>query len=151
MNVDDLKFSPMSESDLPWVFENETELHAFPWSRGNFDDCLKAGYSAWVMRYQDCPVGYAVMLTVLDEAHLLNVSITRGAQRKGFGSVLMQFLFAAAKRLGAMQFFLEVRPSNVAAQALYARHDFVAVGRRKNYYPAANAMREDAIVMRRDL
>lgn len=141
----------MADSDLAWVLENEEELHAFPWTRGNFADCLKAGYSAWVMHHAGAPVGYAVMLTVLDEAHLLNISIARAAQRRGFGSVMMQYLCAVAKRLGATQFFLEVRPSNVSAQALYARHDFVLVGRRKNYYPAPNGHREDAIVMRRDL
>lgn len=141
----------MSEADLPWVLENEQELHPFPWTRGNFADCLTAGYSAWVMHHADRPVGYAVMLTVLDEAHLLNISIARPAQRKGFGSLLLQYLFAVARRLGSTQFFLEVRPSNASAQALYARHAFIAVGRRRHYYPAADGMREDAIVMRRDL
>ncbi|HJV24753.1 MAG TPA: ribosomal protein S18-alanine N-acetyltransferase [Aromatoleum sp.] len=151
MNAADLEFLPMNETDLAWVVENERELHAFPWSPGNFADCLKAGYSSWIMRRNGLPVGYAVMLTVVDEAHLLNISIARSAQREGAGRQLMQFLLALAHRLGASQFFLEVRPSNAAALALYERQGFSVIGRRKRYYPAPNGEREDAIVMRLDL
>ncbi|WP_211169208.1 ribosomal protein S18-alanine N-acetyltransferase [Aromatoleum toluvorans] len=141
----------MSEADLPWVVENERELHAFPWSAGNFTDSLRAGYSCWVMRNGTGPVAYAVMLTVIDEAHLLNISVARAAQRRGIGSVLLDYLFAEARRVGAKQFFLEVRPTNAPALALYEGHGFAAVGRRKNYYPAPEGQREDAIVMRREL
>lgn len=144
-------FAPMTGEDLPWVVENERELHAFPWSIGNFADSLTAGYSAWMMRREARPVAYAVMLTVVDEAHLLNISVTRSAQRGGVGGVLLHHLFGEARRLGSSQFFLEVRPSNEAALALYSRHGFVRVGQRKNYYPAPAGQREDAIVMRREL
>lgn len=144
-------FAPMAEADLPWVVENERELHAFPWTAGNFTDSLCAGYSCWVMRNGNGPVAYAVMLTVIDEAHLLNISVARAAQRRGIGGALLQYLFSEARRVGATQFFLEVRPSNAAALALYGRHGFAAVGRRKGYYPAPQGQREDAIVMRREL
>ncbi|MGZ8155124.1 MAG: ribosomal protein S18-alanine N-acetyltransferase, partial [Burkholderiales bacterium] len=42
--------------------------------------------------------------------------------------------------------FLEVRPSNTAARALYARSGFSEIGRRRDYYPAQEG-REDAVVM----
>ncbi|AYH44235.1 ribosomal-protein-alanine N-acetyltransferase [Azoarcus sp. DN11] len=141
----------MSETDLPWVVENERELHAFPWSAGNFADSLCAGYNCWVMRNGAGPVAYAVMLTVIDEAHLLNISVARTEQRRGIGGALLEYLFSEARRVGATQFFLEVRPTNAPALALYERHGFAAVGRRKNYYPAPEGQREDAIVMRREL
>jgi ribosomal-protein-alanine N-acetyltransferase len=144
-------FSPMTESDLDWVVENETELHVVPWVRGNFLDSLQAGYGGWVMRIDEDRVAYAVMLIVLDEAHLLNISVARRTQRTGAGSRLLGFLFDEARRRGASQFFLEVRPSNEPALALYRAHGFLPVGRRKSYYPVAGGGREDAIVMRRDL
>lgn len=145
------RFSPMHEEDLDWVVENEQELHAFPWTAGNFSDSLQAGYGAWVMWQGAERIAYAVMLTVVDEAHLLNISVARRSQGAGVGSALMEHLFGEARRTGATQFFLEVRPSNEPALALYQRHGFVSVGRRKNYYPASDGAREDAIVMRRDL
>ena len=144
-------FVPMTDEDLSWVVENERELHAFPWSEGNFADSLRAGYNCWVMRDEAEPVAYAVMLTVIDEAHLLNISVARTVQRRGIGAKLLEYLSSEALRAGATQFFLEVRPSNTAAIALYERHGFVSIGRRKGYYPAPDGRREDAIVMRREL
>lgn len=143
--------SPMTEADLDWVTENEFELHAVPWTRGNFADSLTAGYSAWVMRLEGHPVAYAVMLGVLDESHLLNLSVARPAQRAGIGGMLLRFLVDEARRSGSAQLFLEVRPSNEPALALYGRYGFRPVGRRKSYYPVPGGGREDAIVMRRDL
>jgi ribosomal-protein-alanine N-acetyltransferase len=42
--------------------------------------------------------------------------------------------------------FLEVRPSNSAARALYARAGFREIGLRRGYYPAREG-REDALVL----
>lgn len=145
-----LDYVPMSDTDLDWVVKNEAELHPYPWSRGNFADSLGAGYSAWVQHVGGQACGYAVMLSVLDEAHLLNISVARSAQGRGLGAALLAFLCGRAREGGASQFFLEVRPSNLAARALYERAGFEAIGRRKGYYPAPGG-REDAIVMRLSL
>lgn len=145
-----ISFSPMSDNDLDWVSTHECRLHAFPWSRGNFADAMNAGYGCWVMREDDRPVAYGIVLFVLDEAHLLNISVIADAQGRGLGSTLMHYLFARARENGARSFFLEVRPSNNVARALYARQGFTEIGRRRAYYPAADG-REDAIVMKVDL
>ncbi len=143
-------FTPMQEDDLDWVSAAERDLHPFPWSRGNFADSFSAGYGCWVMHAQGGRVGYAILLRVLDEAHLLNISIAREAQRRGYGAALLSHLYGQAALCGATQFFLEVRPSNEAALAFYRGEGFELIGRRKGYYPAAQG-REDAIVMRRPL
>ena len=52
-----------------------------------------------------------------------------------------------ARGRGACRVFLEVRPSNPAAIALYEDEGFNEIGRRPRYYPADNNGREDAIVM----
>lgn len=141
----------MVEDDLEWVVTHERELHAFPWSRGNFSDSLGAGYLAHVLRLGGERVAYAVMMLVMDEAHLLNLSVIRSRQRAGVGRVLLEQLFELARSHGATQLFLEVRPSNTAALALYRACACEPVGRRKRYYPAASGEREDAILMRRAL
>ena len=146
-----LTLRPMTESDLDWVVANELELHTSPWTRGNFTDALDAGYASRVLSEDDRPVGYAVVLLVLDEAHLLNLSVVRSRQGAGLGRHFLSQLADESRGLGARQFFLEVRPSNEAAQALYRGFGFQAIGRRKRYYPAPNGGREDAIVMRLDL
>lgn len=137
----------MSEQDLDWIAAQEASLHPFPWSRENFFDSLAAGYGSWVMREAERPVAYAIVLGVLDEAHLLNITVTREVQGRGRGGMLLDHLFSQARHNGATQFFLEVRPSNLPARALYQKAGFVEIGRRKGYYAAADG-REDAIVMR---
>ena len=137
---------PMRREDLDAVAEIETGAYPFPWTRGNFSDSLASGYSAWVCRRESALIGYAVMLLVLDEAHLLNLTIAPAWQRHGYGMLMMHQLFSVARAHGATRMFLEVRPSNEGGIALYRRCGFVRVGRRRGYYPAANG-REDAVVM----
>lgn len=143
-------FLPMTEVDLDWVVAEERDLHPFPWTRGNFADSLSAGYSAWVMKADGENAGYAVVLMVMDEAHLLNISVVRRMQGRKLGRQLLDFVAETARQRGATQLFLEVRPSNTAALALYAATGFQPIGRRKAYYPAAEG-REDALVMRKCL
>lgn len=145
-----LAFRPMRAADLPWVAAREQELHLTPWSEGNFSDSLEAGYSCWLAHEDGAvqqPVAYAVLLVVLDEAHLLNITVAGAQQRRGVGGALLDFLFALARQAGAGQMFLEVRPSNEPARALYRRAGFQLIGRRKGYYPGPDGG-EDALVMR---
>lgn len=150
MTARSLSFAPLGEHDLGWVVEQEACLHSFPWSLQNFIDSLAAGHSCWLMRDAGTPVGYAVVLVVLDEAHLLNISVARDAQGRGLGGQLLGYLISLARSDGIRQFFLEARPSNLSALALYRRAGFMEIGRRKGYYPSREG-REDAIVMRLEL
>ena len=142
----------MTESDLDWVCAAEADLHLFPWTRGNFIDsiALKSVYANWVMYRDKTPLGYAVLLYVLDEVHLLNISIVRHAHGQGYGAVFLDYLFEQSRQRGSVSFFLEVRPSNVVAHSLYCRQGFEQIGIRKGYYQAVGG-REDAIVMRKAL
>jgi ribosomal-protein-alanine N-acetyltransferase len=136
--------------DLDAVTDAEQRCHGFPWTRGNFADSLAAGYGAWLAREEAHMTGYAVMMRAPDEAHLLNITILPDLQRKGRGSALLRHLFDQARTWGATRMLLEVRPGNASGLALYRRHDFSEIGRRRDYYPAG-AGREDAIVMARAL
>lgn len=141
---------PMSLEDLDWVAETEGEVHLYPWRRGHFEDSLLAGYSCWLLRVDGKRAGYAVMMVVMDEAHLLNIGVARAQQGKGYGKFLLDHVRDEALRAGAVQLFLEVRPSNEAALAMYRKRGFAEVARRKGYYPARGG-REDALIMRREL
>lgn len=143
-------YAPMTESDLDAVTELERRCHPFPWTRGNFADSLAAGHAAWVAREAERLSAYAVVMQVLDEAHLLNITVLPESQRCGRGSALLAHLLAQARTQGAARLFLEVRPSNAAGLGFYGHHGFIEIGRRRGYYPAPQG-REDAIVMARDL
>ena len=141
---------PMNSRDLDDVLAIEAAVYPFPWTRGNFADSLAAGYSAWVCRIGGELVGYVVVMMVLDEAHLLNVSVHSNRQGLGFGAKLLRHSMAVARRLGARSMLLEVRPSNERALALYRHFGFVRIGVRKAYYPAHEG-REDALVLTHSL
>lgn len=145
-----LDFAPMREADVDEVAAAEQRSYAFPWTRGNFVDSLRAGHGMWVCRDGGALIGHAVVMIAVDEAHLLNVTIVPERQRQGLGGELLRHAMAVACGHGATRMVLEVRPSNTPALALYESSGFAQIGRRKSYYPG-HAGREDAIVMARDL
>ena len=151
MSRANLTLRAMSDDDLNWVSQQEAVLHAFPWTIGNFRDALEAGYCNRILCIDGEDAGYAVVLSALDEAHLLNFSLVRKFQGKGLGRLFLDALGEQIRAHGVSQIFLEVRPSNEHARRLYAAYGFVAIGRRKRYYPSTDGEREDAIVMRYEL
>jgi ribosomal-protein-alanine N-acetyltransferase len=142
------QIAPMRADDLPDVLEVEQAAYEFPWTHGNFIDSLRAGHSAWTMRDSGGGlIAYAVLMLALDEAHLLNLTVAPSCQRFGFGWRMLEAMAENSRGHGARTMLLEVRPSNEAAQQMYARYGFVRIGIRRGYYPARDG-REDAIVMR---
>lgn len=139
------EFFPMNEHDLDAVSALEADIQPFPWSRGNFSDSLKAGHSVWVCRLGGDLIGFSVLMSVIDEAHLLNIGVSPRYQGQGYGARLLRHTMAVAKTHGANTLFLEVRPSNERAVALYRHFGFRQIGLRRGYYPASIG-REDGLV-----
>src|ERR1700687_4802145 len=137
---------PMRVIDLDLVMEVEPTLYSHPWTRGNFDDSLTAGYSCWTLRCGGVLAGYGVLMSGVREAHLLNLSVAIPWQRHGFGRMLLEHFVGVARASDALQMYLEVRPSNSAARQLYAHFGFREITVRRGYYPARRG-REDAILM----
>jgi ribosomal-protein-alanine N-acetyltransferase len=63
---------------------------------------------------------------------------------------LLDHVLGRAMMAGSSEIFLEVRPSNPVAKALYIKSGFEQVGQRPDYYAAGDG-REDAIIMRLSL
>jgi ribosomal-protein-alanine N-acetyltransferase len=133
--------APMRPEEIDAVMAIEQRAYPFPWTRANFADSLAAGYSAWTCRIEGELIGYAVMMLVLDEAHLLNITVAPDWQRHGYGLLVMHHLFGVARAHGAARMFLEVRPSNAPGQGLYRKLGFETIGRRRGYYPAGRDAR----------
>jgi ribosomal-protein-alanine N-acetyltransferase len=142
---------PMREDDLDGVMRIEERAYPFPWTRGIFRDCLQAGHAMWVLESDDALAGYGVLNIAAGEAHVLNLCIAPEAEGRGHGRRMLRALLRVARGGGAMRVFLEVRPSNPRAIALYHDEGFNEIGRRPRYYPAPNHGREDAIVMALEL
>jgi ribosomal-protein-alanine N-acetyltransferase len=136
----------MLPEDLDAVLENETRSYQFPWTRGIFADCLRTGHECWVLEEDGVVIGHGILSLVAGEAHLLNVCVRRDLQGRGHGRELVGHMLDTARLRRADVVFLEVRPSNRVACALYESLGFNEIGRRKDYYPAQTG-HEDAKVL----
>lgn len=143
-----LEYRRMHAADVARVAAIEQTIYSHPWTAGNFSDSLDAAYECWVLEREGEMLGYAVMMVAAGEAHLLNLSIAAECQGQGLGADFVRFLVRVARREGGEKIYLEVRPSNAAARALYGKTGFAQIGVRRGYYPADSG-REDAIVMER--
>ncbi|MBU3740174.1 MAG: ribosomal-protein-alanine N-acetyltransferase [Rhodoferax sp.] len=136
---------------LDEVLRVERLAYAHPWSRGNFEDTLRTGYEAQVLRGGDTLLGYFVAMLGVEEVHLLNITVAPAWQRRGWARLMLQALAVWSRGQGATRLWLEVRAGNQRAMDVYRAHGFRPVGRRKGYYPDRPGQREDAIVMSLDL
>ncbi len=136
----------MSHDDLPMVSDIERRSYDFPWSHGVFRDCLLAGYNCVVLEHGGALAGYGILSIAAGEAHVLNLCIDPAFRSLGYGARLLDELLGRARAADVKQVFLEVRPSNVNAIALYRKRGFHRVARRPAYYQARDG-REDAEVL----
>ncbi len=140
----------MRQVDIEAVSHIEQRAYPFPWTCGIFRDCLRADYPAWVLCQDGCVIGYGVLSLAADEAHVLNVCVAPQVQGHGHGRRLLRALLQLARGRGVKRVFLEVRPTNAHAIALYHDEGFNEIGWRPRYYPAKDG-REDAVVMAMEL
>jgi ribosomal-protein-alanine N-acetyltransferase len=144
-----MRIRRMTVSDLPSVAAIEKKGYQFPWGEDIFRDCLKARYECWVCEERDKVLGYCIASIAVGEAHVLNLCVDPAEQGQGIGRELLENLIESA-RGRAETVFLEVRPSNTVAIALYENMGFNEIGIRKGYYPAENG-REDALMLALEL
>ena len=138
---------PVERKDIDELFEIEQASYPFPWSRGNFIDSLVSDYDFICLLGPSGKIGYAIGMWLPQEMHLLNITVTPAWQHQGLGRRFLLWLIEDAKQRGANSLMLEVRPSNVAALALYTKMGFAQIGVRKAYYPSFAHSREDALVL----
>jgi len=144
------RFRAMSYADLATVMAIERRAYPFPWTETIFRDCIRVGYRCRLLEIHSRLESYAVMSIGADEAHLLNLCVRPESQRRGLARWMLEHLLELAGANAVKSMFLEVRPSNDRAIAIYRLMGFCEIGLRKGYYPAARG-REDAVVMAREL
>jgi [ribosomal protein S18]-alanine N-acetyltransferase len=142
----------MSPSDMPSILAIEMQSYSHPWSERNFSDSIQSGYWCPVLKLQEQFLAYMVVMQGVDEAHLLNITTHPARRGLGIGRWMLSRLCEWSRLKDLAWVWLEVRASNLSAQALYREFGFVQVGRRANYYPATPSTgspgsREDALVM----
>jgi ribosomal-protein-alanine N-acetyltransferase len=140
----------MSHEDLALVSDIERRSYEFPWSHGVFRDCLLAGYHCVVIERDSRVAGYAILSVAAGEAHILNLCVDPNYRSHGYGERLLDQILLQARSADVREIFLEVRPSNQTALALYRKKGFHQVANRPAYYQAQEG-REDAAVLAKKL
>ncbi len=140
----------LHHDDLPHVSDIERRSYDFPWSHGVFRDCLLAGYQCVVLERDGEVAGYAILSVAAGEAHILNLCVEPAYRSHGYGERLLDEILFRARTSSVREIFLEVRPSNSSALALYKKKGFHMVSNRPAYYQAREG-REDAAVLTRKL
>ena len=137
---------PARAEDLPVVSRLEREVFPDPWSESAFAATLARSDAAFLVAEDErkTPVGYAVGVAALDEGEVLNLAVDPRHRRRGVARALLSRLETELRRQGAARIYLEVRPTNQPAIALYERLGFRRIGRRRGYYAKP---REDAVTM----
>ena len=138
---------PLTPADLDAVMEIERLSFPTPWLRQAFEEEMARTW-ARVEVLHDAVTGRCVAFAdywlVADELHILNIATHPEARRHGHGAHLLRHILEVARLASYRSVELEVRRSNLAAQALYRRFEFRQVGIRARYYEDND---EDAIVM----
>lgn len=143
------KFALANHTDAASIAAAEAETTPHAWSSIMYASSLGSSHdTVWLCRSGQHIQGAAVVMQVLDEAHLQNFFIHHASQRQGLATQLLTHVMQQARAQGAGHMFLEVRSSNAAAQALYRKHGFDEYARRKAYYRNPDGQREDALLMK---
>lgn len=117
-----------------------------PWSRKSFETEIENNsFSRYIVaKKDDVIIGYAGMWIILDEGHITNIAVHPEYRGIGAGNALLESLIELCKIESVNSMTLEVRKSNLIAQNLYHKYDFIEEGLRKGYY---RDNKEDAIIM----
>lgn len=140
----------MTLDDLDGIMEIEVEAFPVPWPRETYEKEITKNELAYyvVAESEGEIVGYAGLWEVVGEGHITNVAVRKECRGQGISTLLMQALLNRMLELNFYGMTLEVRVSNVRAQALYQKFGFESEGLRKSYYSDNG---EDAIVMWRTI
>jgi [ribosomal protein S18]-alanine N-acetyltransferase len=139
--------------DLEAIVDLERRCFSHPWSVRHFKEALRNAPRSRVLvlrvpaRDGDPGRGieaYSVVQAVADEMHVHNLAVEPARRRRGLGRLLMELALDWGRRRGARRAFLEVRPTNAAAMALYGSMGFRTISRRRRYYQHPT---EDALVL----
>ena len=146
---DALSFVRLEEADAPAMARLELCCFSLPWSEAQYRAAFGlAAFAAFGLKKRvpgsgDALLAYVALYHNPDELEILNIAVSPEHRRQGLGGRLLDLALRTGEKMGIVNAVLEVRPSNAAALALYARAGFVRVGVRPRYYQDTG---EDALI-----
>jgi ribosomal-protein-alanine N-acetyltransferase len=137
----------MTPADLAAAHALDERSFSSPWSLNNYRFEVHDNQAGLPLVAQDAAgeiIGVLVLWLIVDEAHVATIAVDERCRRQGIARDLLCAGLRMLADQGAVSATLEVRESNLPAQALYHGFGFEVVARRKRYYRDNN---EDALLM----
>lgn len=143
---EELRIERYAPSDIDELMAIELRSFTAPWSRESYEELAPLeSIDIWVARAGDALAGYMLLQHVGEEMELHTLATRPELRRAGVARGLLTHMVAEARRLGSTRIFLQVRPSNAPARALYDSLGFRPIGLRRKYYKDND---EDALVLK---
>jgi ribosomal-protein-alanine N-acetyltransferase len=143
------RIRPALPADAAGLVAIERRAFSDPWTEASFREALASPWTfGLVAETARGAAGYLIGREVAGSGEVLNLAVAPELRRRGIGGALLEAGLAALRRRKVDEVFLEVRESNVSAQALYLGYGFRPVGQRAAYY---RNPKEDALVLRLEM
>lgn len=136
----------MTIEDVPAVAQLDQLSFSLPWTERSFHFEVTSNPASrcWVAEQAGRIVGVVVAWLLVDEMHIATIATHPDFRRQGIAWALLAHVLKLGADEGALSSFLEVRESNLVAQAMYRKFGYEVTGRRPRYYKDNG---EDAILM----
>ena len=149
-----LRMAATDSADINPIAEIDRHAFGWPWNRVYFRGELASRQAInFTLKTVDDEnrqkvIGYIICRLVNRELHILRIAVKPQWRGHGLAGRLLARAFGQAAKSGARSAYLEVRPSNKSAIALYHRQGFRLIGKKPQNYTDT---REDALVLMKTL
>lgn len=142
-------FRNATEEDITHIAALEADTFSDAWTAQSIYDtfCQKQAFIT-VAEVDGEFAGYCIIYYVLDEGEIARIAIEKKFRRQGVGRGILDYTCKCLKERKIDRLLLDVRMSNVSAEAFYRQYGFAKDGIRKNFYAKPQ---EDAILMSKTL
>ncbi len=144
------QLDPVTPQDLDTILTIDRAAFKRPWQRKSFvAELAHKDAFGYVVRNKlnqksSEVIAYVFVRVILNEMHIMRIAVAASFQTKGVATRMLRQCFTLAQQKQLDAVYIEVRPGNTSATALYRKAGFQSLGTRPNYYPETG---EDALVM----
>ena len=122
------------KKDIDLCYELDSNTISL-WSKEQWaNEFKKDGTKIFGLLIKNLVIGICVFQVVLDEAQINYFVVNKKFRKRGFGSLLMNYLIKRCEKQNINKLLLEVSKKNVIAENFYNRFEFSTVGIRRKYY-----------------
>ncbi len=133
---------PYADHDLDTLVAIEQASFPNAWSREVLAEWIqRADTDCRVLEQEGRVVGFLLVVYETGGLHMVNLAVDPEFRRRGLGLSALERIDELAEERGAERVVLEVRETNLAAQLLYRKAGYRAVGIVSNYYHGEDAYR----------